>query len=121
VTTILVIDNDLGFMAYFCMTLTEAGYTAVPVLTAERAIPLLQEMGLSHVDLLIVNLELPEVVGFVESMRSRHVKVIAIENPGISRIKPIPVDAVLRRPLPYAQTEESVWLRMVRRVLGEAA
>lgn len=108
-------------MAYFCRTLTEAGYTAVPVTTAARAIPLLQELGLAQVDLLIVNLGFPGVVGLVEALKSRRLKVIAIEDPRVSRIKPIPVDGVLRRPLPSGETAESEWLRMVRRVLGEAA
>lgn len=120
-TTILVVDDDLGFLAYFCMTLTEAGYTAVPVTTAARTVPLLQELGLAQVDLLIVNLGLPGVAELVEALMSRHVKVIAIEDPRVTRTKPVPVDGILRRPLPSGQTAESEWLRMVRRVLGQAA
>ena len=108
-------------MAYFCMTLTEAGYTAVPVMTAARAIPLLEEMGLAQVDLLIVNLALSGAVGLVDKLMSRHVKVIAIEDPRVTRIKPVPVDGTLRRTFLSGETAESEWLRMVRRVLGEAA
>jgi DNA-binding response OmpR family regulator len=120
VTTILVVDDDLGFLAYLCMTLTEAGYTAVPAPAAERAIPTLRELDLGQVDLLVVNLRLTGAASLAEVLRSRRVKIIGIEDPRVTGIKPGPADGILRRPLPFGQAE-SEWLRTVRRVLGEAA
>ena len=120
-TTILVLDGDLGFVAYVCMTLTEAGYTAVPATKAERALPLLQELGLAQIDLLIVNLNLPGALDLVEALRSGPVKVVEIEEPNVTRIRPVPVDGMLRRSGAFGPTAEAEWLRTVRRVLGEAA
>jgi len=103
------------------MTLSEAGYTAVPAIRAERALPVLRELRLAQVDLLIVNLALVGAVDLVEALRIQRVKVIEIEEPQVARIKPIPVDGTLRKPRRYNRIVESEWLRTVRRVLGEAA
>ena len=120
-TTILVVDSDLGFVAYLCMALTEKGYTAVPALTAQDAMPRLHEMCLAKVDLLIVNLNLRGSLGLVASLRTARAKIISIEDPRVTRIRLIPVDGILRRPVRFSPAEESEWLRTVRRVLGEAA
>ena len=116
-----MIDNDLGFVAYLCMALNEAGYTAVPTIHADRALPLVRELGIARVDLLVANLTLPGVPALVEGLQSKHTKVIMIEEPRIAAIKPIPVDGILRRPDRLGPTAEAEWLRTVRRILGEAA
>jgi DNA-binding response OmpR family regulator len=117
---ILVVDDDLGFMAYLCMMLTQAGYIAVPALSAEDAMPRLDDMGLTKVDLLIVNLNLRGTFGLVKSVKTAGAKVISVEDPGETRIRLIPADGILHRTPALSQTAESEWLRIVRRVLGEA-
>jgi CheY-like chemotaxis protein len=112
VKTILVVDNDLGFIAYLCMTLTEAGYTAVPTINTNRAIPLLKELGISHVDVLVVNFDVP---GSLELAERLHVaKIIAIEQeiPGVT------IAATLRRPPQVSKAVEREWLQMLENVLG---
>jgi len=121
VTTILVVDSDLGFVAYLCMMLTEAGYSAVPATSAEAAIALLPECGLPHVDLLIVDFALPGAIAFTEALKKRATKAIGIEHPGVAQIKPTSVDAILRRPYSFDPAAALEWLRTVRRVLSEAA
>jgi hypothetical protein len=103
------------------MRLTQAGYTAVPALTAEDAVPRLHEMGLAAADLLIVNLSLRGTLGLVKSLRAAHAKIISIENPLVTRNRLIPVDGILQRTLAFSETTESEWLRTVSRVLGQAA
>ena len=120
-TTILVLDDDLGFVVYFCLALARAGYTAVPATTVEGVRPLLRGLGLSKIDLMIVNFCIPGTLGLVEAVASRRRKVIQIEDPRVARIKLIPVDGTLRKARAVGPAAESRWLRMVRRVLGEAA
>ena len=110
--TILVIDNDLGFMAYLCMTLTEAGYTAVPTINVNRAIPLLKVLSIRHVDVLVVNFDMP---GSVELAKMLGSKIIAIER----EIPHVTIAAMLRRPLQVSKLVEREWLQMLAKVLGE--
>jgi hypothetical protein len=101
--------------------LTEAGYTAVPALTANDAMRRSHEMCLTKADLLIVNLNLRGTFGLVKSLRTARAKIISIEDPRVTRIRLIPVDGTMRRHVPLGPAKESEWLRTVKRVLGEAA
>ena len=117
-TTILVVDDDLGFVVYLCLALTRAGYIAVPSTSVAAAKPLLQELGYSRFDLLIVNFSLTGTLGLLEGA-GQSVKVIQIDDPRVTRIKRMPADGKLKK----AAGPEGLsrWLRTVRRVLGEAA
>jgi hypothetical protein len=119
VTTILLVDNDLGFMAYLRMAITEAGYIAGPATIATGTRHMLRELGLAHVDPLVVNLALAGPAGLVESLRSRHARVLSIENTGVTPKQPVPVDGRLSRPSEYSQSMSSDWWRTVSRVLGK--
>ena len=111
--TVLVVDNDLGFMAYLCMTLTKYGYTAVPTSNAARAMLLLKELDVPHVDVLVVNFDVP---GSLELAKALGSKVIAIERPS----EGVTIAATLQRPLRVSKKIEREWLRIFANLLGEA-
>ena len=111
--SVLVVDNDLGFMAYLCMTLTKYGYTAVPTSNAARAMLLLKELDVPHVDVLVVNFDVP---GSLELAKALGSKVIAIERPS----EGVTIAATLQRPLRVSKKIEREWLRIFANLSGEA-
>jgi DNA-binding response OmpR family regulator len=120
VKTILVLDTDLGFVAYLCSTLTKAGYRALPATTADRAERLLKELNVSHVDALVVNLKMAGGVKLGRMLSRKGAKLIAIEGTGRSEFQAFQIAATLRRSEGPSASVEREWLRHMREVLGEA-
>jgi hypothetical protein len=66
--TVLIIDNDLGFMFWLGQILNEAGYAVLPAKSASEAVELMSENNI-EADLLIINPSLPGVVRLVGELR----------------------------------------------------
>jgi DNA-binding NtrC family response regulator len=114
--TILVVDDDLGFVVWLGQTLVANGYLTVPAASAPQATVLLAELQIATIDLAIVNLALPSTTTLIDSLRSRHpsLKIIAVLDPIPDPIARIDVDAIGWR-------SQFDWLTTVRRVLGDNA
>jgi DNA-binding response OmpR family regulator len=119
VKTILVADTDLGFVAYLCVTLTKAGYLALPATNADSVDPLLTDLNISHVDALVVNLDMRGGVELAKTLGRQHVKIIAIEGARRSEFQAVKIAATLRRCEGPSEVIEREWLRHLREVLGE--
>ena len=117
--TILILDNDLGFLALICLTLTHAGYLAVPSSASDRAVPLLKEMNAPEVNLLIVNLSLPSTSNLARNLRKCNplLKIIAIDEAHTSTLTELRISARLRKPGSAERVQERAWLRLVEWVL----
>ena len=104
--TVLIIDNDLGFVFWLGQILNEAGYAALPAKSASEAVDLMSGNNIEP-DLLIINPSLPGVARLVAGLRRFRpgLKVIAsteVEGqtcnlPGIdhSLFKPVCADEAL--------------------------
>ena len=111
--TILVVDDDLGFMVWLGETLSEAGYLSVPAVSGQQAERVLRDLHL-NVKLVIVNFNLPGVIQLIETLRRRDasLKLIAIQEPAANMRSPvINVDAAHIR-------SQVGWVALVRRILG---
>jgi len=118
VSTILIVDNDVGFAFWLGQGLHQAGYTAFPAESAPRAKAILDELKIA-VDLLIVDSALPGAAGLVESLRylNPNLKVIVLidNDPGQDQIpdadafclKPFGTDKASRQNL-IAQIEKII-------------
>ena len=120
VKTILVVDTDLGFVAYLCVTLTKAGYLALPATSADRVKPLLKELNIAHVDVLVVNLDMPDGVELAKTLSRKYVTIIAIEGARRSELQAVQIAATLRRSEGASKAAEREWLHTLREVLGES-
>ena len=69
--TVLIIENDLGWVFWLGQALDEIGYQALPAKDVADAISLLRELK-SNIDVLIVNPTLKGVVPFIERLRRSH-------------------------------------------------
>jgi DNA-binding response OmpR family regulator len=117
---ILVVDDDLGFMAMLCLKLTDAGFVTVPASVSEQALPLLKEMEISRVDLLIVNLAVPGTKDLIQLLRAENerLKIIAIDDPRAAPLTTAAIEGVIRKPSGVEQPSEREWLQVLERVLA---
>ena len=103
--TILIVDDDLGFVAWLGHTLAAAGYLTLPLTSAPEALRIIDELELAAIDLAIVNPDLLGMSHLIDTLRSRQgvLPVIATE-PSIR-------DAV------DLNTARAEWIGKVRRAL----
>jgi hypothetical protein len=117
---VLVLDDDLGFVAMLCLKLTETGFVSVPATVAERALPLLKETEIGRIDLLIVNFAVPGGVDLIEVLRAdnERLKIIAINDLRASPPATVPIDGVILKPSGAEPASARTWLEIVEGVLA---
>lgn len=107
---ILIIDDELGFVAWLGVTLAANGYATLPATSLSAAKQLLDELNVIP-DLVVMNLELAGMSELIERLRRANLalKIIAIEDTS-PPVRPIEVDAMHPR-------SEADWLLTVERIL----
>ena len=80
--TILIIDNDLGFLMWLGLSLASRGYLTIPATSCQNAHRLVDELQPSTIDLVMINRALPGASDLVSVLRSRResLKVMSIED-----------------------------------------
>ncbi len=126
--TILLVDDDPGFLLNLSGVLTKAGYQVVAALTGHEAWKIL-ERDHATIDLLIVDLVLPdihglEIIGAVTRRPSR-LKIIAassvMRDSFLETVRYLGAHETLRKPPLGSPVIAEDWLRVVRNMLdGEA-
>src|SRR5260370_26957739 len=103
--TILIIDDDAGFLLWLALELTSQGYPTIPASSCRNALRLVDELQRPTIDLVIINPVLPGASDVIRVLRSRRgsVKVMSIEDQ-------------VRPPQSRSQSE---WLSTLRETLGE--
>ena len=119
--TILIVDDDLGFVWWLGQVLSEAGYEAVPALRCRDVASLVEELNL-HVDLVIANPDLPGASSMIRVLVQgrRALKVVLLGHAASNVISRIQADAILERPSRGEAITRSEWLKRLRRVLKQA-
>lgn len=103
--TILIIDNDLGFLMWLGLSLASRGYLTIPATSCQNALRLVDELQPPKIDLLMINQALLGASDLVSVLRNRRasLKVMSIEDQ-------------VRAP---QSRSESEWLSTVLKILGE--
>jgi DNA-binding NtrC family response regulator len=120
--TVLIVDDDLGFVWWLGEMFNEAGFRPVPALSARQAISFVEDANLKVV-VAVVNPELRGVRKLIKTLRqteSRLVKIILIRDPTVSTTVVIRAHATLERPADCEPPSRHEWLRKLRRILNEA-
>lgn len=119
--SVLIVDEDLGFIGWLGELFNEAGYRALPALSCRQAISLIKRFKLD-VDVLAVNEELPGVPGMIGMLRRprRPLKIVVIRDHRGDGIVSIPAHATLERPSAWEPISRPVWLKKVLGVLKQA-
>jgi len=121
--TVLIVDDDLGFVFWLGRALDESGCAAFPARSIPDAGALLRELKVS-LDLLIVNPTLPGTAGFIEGLRrsGAQFKVIAVTE-DVEQPWDSPLGAIATRPKPRGRDDISKWewLHLILSVLTREA
>jgi DNA-binding NtrC family response regulator len=106
--TILIVDDDLGFVMWLGHTLATAGYLTIPLTSAQESLRIIAELDLTAIDLAIVNPAMPGTSHLIDTLRRRqeYLQVIATEPSS-------------RGVIDLSAAEEE-WIAKVRRVLAKA-
>ena len=117
--TILILDNDLGFMFWLGQALTVTGLTPMPAPSVPEARRLLGRFPRA-VDVLIVNMDVREAPEYTRSLRNQQGKLRVIATVRHGAKLPIDfkdVDAVRTKPEVLDELTTVEWRRAVRQLL----
>jgi len=117
--TVLLADQDLGFVFWLGAGLARAGYLALPAHSGQEAEGLLKRLRVP-LHLLIVGCSLPDARALVRSLRRYrpHLKVLALTDEGAQPCPSVPqADLYCRRALP-GEASETQWVETVQGVLA---
>jgi len=119
--SVLIVDEDLGFVGWLGELFSQAGYRALPALSCRQAISLIKRFKLD-VDVLAVNQDLPGVPGMIGMLRrpQRPLKIVVIRDHRGDGIVSIPAHATLERPSAWEPISRPVWLKKVQGALKQA-
>jgi hypothetical protein len=120
ITTVLIVDRDLGFVFWLGQVLTRAGYQALPANSSEAGRELARQLNLG-IDILIVGNSLPGAGVFAAALRrsQRHLKVIAVLDDGEEPISAFSgADATQYRPSWMGESSETDWLTTIEGVFA---
>jgi len=115
--TVLIVDDDPGFLFWLGALLRELGYRSFPALNVPEALACARNLKI-EVDLLIVNPRQAGAADFIYALRRSQgtVKVLALsDRPAVDL--PI-VDASLGKPDQFDQDTEIRWRYAVERLLA---
>jgi hypothetical protein len=119
--TLLIVDNDVGFLWWLGEIFVEAGYRAVPALNCSQALAAVKKFELK-LDLLVVNPALTGVARLAMSLERRNpdIKIVVIREGPIGLKYPgYRYDATLTRPSGWEPITRTDWLRKLRTLLKQ--
>lgn len=111
--TVLIVDDELGFLLWLATVLGEAGHRAVPAKTVTGA----ERMARAFPpNVLVVNPELRGAAHLIDTQRTRNVdlKVIALADP-TDQLEDV---IVIPRPTEITAETGKRWLRTIENILG---
>jgi hypothetical protein len=120
VSTILLVDSDLGFIFWLGRALDGVGFEALPAKSTWDAMTLIDDYHLA-VDVLIIDPSLPGASRLITYLRhSRkpvHVIAATADPEGLRHGFP-EVDAVRRHPHDFDDESRGDWVRLIQSMLG---
>jgi len=116
--TVLIVDQDFGFVFWIGEIFNEAGCHAVPALDCTEAISITKQLNL-NIDLVVVNPQLPGVADMMCTLQGPNLKIIAIRDKRVQAIRTFRADATLERPSGPEPISREKWLDRVRKILRD--
>ena len=117
--TILIADEDVGFMWWLGELFNEMGFRSLPALSSRQALSHLRESG-RQVDLLLINPRLRGAARLIRTLsRIRPLKVVFIQGPESLEIAGIQPAATIERPYGWAPVSRPEWRQKLQRLLRQ--
>jgi DNA-binding response OmpR family regulator len=115
--SILVADDDLGFLLWASSTLAQAGYSPLPASTVNDALKWLDE---ADFHLLLINPNLPSASDLVRTVRNKYLQLKVALLSQSTDARYIGVDAVIPKPANADSSDMvSAWLKKIARLMSE--
>jgi ActR/RegA family two-component response regulator len=120
--TVLILDDDLGFVFWLGHVLDAAAYSTLPAKSVPDAALLVTQLGLT-VDVLAINLALAEGLDFIAAMHrsQKDMRVIGILNDPANAINIPGVNSVHLKPSIRNEEAKIEWLQYIQSVLANRA
>jgi hypothetical protein len=118
ITTVLIVNRDLGFVFWLGQVLTKAGYQTLPAKSCADGSELISRLNLG-IDILVVSNSLASAGVFADALRQsqRRLKVIAVLGAGEEPISAFSgADATQRPPGWVDEGSETEWLKTIKGV-----
>jgi hypothetical protein len=117
--TVLIVDDDLGFVCWLGDIFKEAGCRALPALDCDAAVVVAERLGVEP-DVIILNSSLPGASQMLESylQKNPHLKIVTIGPPANALGSSVHLHAIFERPSPSDLIVRSDWLEQLRKLLG---
>lgn len=118
-TTVLIIDGELGFVFWLGHLLDAASYSALPAKSVEDAALLIMQLDLT-VDVLVINPALPGAPEFIAALHRSQpaVKVIGVRDDASESLSIPGLSATLTKPVIFDEEAKTEWLRGIESVLS---
>jgi hypothetical protein len=117
--TVLVADEDVGFIWWLADLLAEFGYRSIPALGSRQALSLVKRSG-RPVDLALINPRLRGAARLILILRHfRASKIVLIQDPEIPLLPIAGVSATIERPSGPEPVSRMEWRQKIHRLLLE--
>ena len=117
--TILIVDEDVGFVWWLGELFSEFGYRSIPALSCRQALSLVRQNP-TPVQLLVIDPSLRGVARLIQVLRSMQPpKIVLIQESGLREIPGLGVVAALERPSGWAPLSRAEWRQRVQRLLKQ--
>lgn len=119
--SVLIVDEDLGFLSWLSDLFTEAGYQAIPALNSRQAVSITKKFSIA-IDIIAIHDSLPGASGVLEKLNrpDRPLRIVAILDPGVEGPPAITAHATLERPSGLESVSRPAWLKKILSALERA-
>lgn len=117
--TALIVDDDLGFVCWLSERFNEAGYRAIPAVSARQAGYIVHQLSL-QITTIVVNPALRGVRGLIKILSHAGrlpVKIIAVCDPQVTSSILFRADAIVERPSSGEIASPHEWFRKLLMIL----
>ena len=120
--TVLIVDEDLGFLFWLGELLVEAGCQAVPAFGCLEAVSRIRQFNVKKLDAIFVNPALPGTSDMLHALGRTHggLRIILIGSSGIDVSGMMPAHAMLEKPRSWQRISRQEWQRKVKQALNDA-
>lgn len=115
--TVLVVDEDVGFIWWLAELLAEVGYRSIPALGCRQALALMKGTG-SAVEIALINPRLRGAARLVLVLRHYRIsKIVLIQEPGVPHLAMEGALSSIEKPAGSAPVSRVEWRQKVQRLL----
>ena len=119
--TVLMVDEDLGFLLWLGQLFAEIGYRSVPASSCRQAASHLKKLKV-NISLVVVNQGLKGARSLLKTLEgdANRIRIILIRNPTATAFVAVPESAILDKPRAWENIARAEWLQRLRQALADA-